>query len=204
MKKFFKLISLILFSLLLFSCEKKVEVSETVETEAENVNPRIEISISDFGKLQFELDPENAPLTVENFLKLVNDGFYDGLTFHRIIPGFIMQGGDPNADGTGGASEMIKGEFGANGVDNRISHLKGVISMARNSSFDSGSSQFFICLDDTCTELDDQFAAFGTMLNKEEGFKILDDIGTDIRVLDDNGTVNKHEQPVIEYIKEIK
>lgn len=203
MKKIFSLVVISLFSVLLFSCEKKEVKNESVE-EVKNNNPRIEISISDFGKLQFELDPENAPLTVENFLKLVNDGFYDGLTFHRIIPGFIMQGGDPNADGTGGTGEMIKGEFGANGVDNKISHLKGVISMARNSDFDSGSSQFFICLDDTCTELDDQFAAFGTMLNEEEGFKILDDIATDIRVLDDNGTVNKHEQPVIEYIKEIK
>lgn len=203
MKKIFSLVVISLFSVLLFSCDKKEVKNESIEEEKNN-NPRIEISISDFGKLQFELDPENAPLTVENFLKLVNDGFYDGLTFHRIIPGFIMQGGDPNADGTGGTGEMIKGEFGANGVDNKISHLKGVISMARNSDFDSGSSQFFICLDDTCTELDDQFAAFGTMLNKEEGFKILDDIATDIRVLDDNGTVNKHEQPVIEYIKEIK
>lgn len=159
--------------------------------------PKIEISVKEYGKMQFELEPESAPITVENFVKLAKSGFYNGLTFHRIIAGFMIQGGDPLGNGTGGAPDKIKGEFSENGVDNKIEHRRGVISMARSQSFDSASSQFFICHEDA-TFLDGQYAAFGKILS---GIEVVDKICEDTRVLDGNGTVNRLEQPVIEYIK---
>lgn len=195
MKKFLCIALCVILMVSTCAC-KSSSKGETMNSN----NPRVEISVTDFGKMQFELDPTNAPITVENFLKLVNEGFYDGLTFHRIIAGFMIQGGDPLGNGTGGSKETIKGEFAANGVDNKIEHRKGVISMARSQSFDSASSQFFICHDDA-TFLDEQYAAFGHMINEKEGFAVLDKIATETRVLDDNGTVNKREQPVIEYIR---
>ncbi len=103
-----------------------------------------EIQIKDYGTIKLELDADTAPITVENFAKLVNEQFYDGLTFHRIISGFMIQGGDPDGNGMGGSGETIKGEFSANGVENNISHKRGVISMARSNDPDSASSQFFI------------------------------------------------------------
>lgn len=120
------------------------------------------------------LYPEYAPITVENFVNLVEEGFYDGLTFHRIVEGFVAQGGDPNGDGTGGSDETIKGEFIDNGVTtNTMSHQRGVVSMARNStSYDSASSQFFICYDDCSSTLDGQYAAFGKI--DEEGMEVVD------------------------------
>ena len=119
------------------------------------------------------LDGEQAPITVENFAKLAKEGFYDGLTFHRIEPGFVIQGGDPNGNGTGGPGYQIKGEFSANGVENTISHVRGVVSMARAQDYDSAGSQFFITLDDA-TFLDGQYAAFGTV--DEESMKVVDAI----------------------------
>ena len=117
---------------------------------------------------------DKAPVTCENFEKLVKDGFYDGLTFHRIIDNFIMQGGDPKGDGTGGAKETIKGEFSQNGVENDLSHTKGVLSMARGSADpDSASSQFFICLSDKDAAMDGQYAAFGKVV---EGMDKVDEI----------------------------
>ena len=104
-----------------------------------------EITVKDMGVISVELDGDTAPITVQNFMDLANEGFYDGLTFHRIIDGFMIQGGDPNHDGTGGSGKTIKGEFSANGVENNISHTRGTISMARSSDMDSASSQFFIC-----------------------------------------------------------
>ncbi len=120
------------------------------------------------------LYPEYAPITVDNFVSLVEDGFYDGLTFHRIVEGFVAQGGDPNGDGTGGSDETIKGEFIDNGVTtNTMSHQRGVVSMARNStSYDSASSQFFICYDDCSETLDGQYAAFGKI--DDEGMEVVD------------------------------
>ncbi|MCC8191576.1 MAG: peptidylprolyl isomerase [Ruminococcus sp.] len=120
------------------------------------------------------LYPEYAPITVDNFVSLVEDGFYDGLTFHRIVEGFVAQGGDPNGDGTGGSDETIKGEFIDNGVTtNTMSHQRGVVSMARNStSYDSASSQFFICYDDCSSTLDGQYAAFGKI--DDEGMEVVD------------------------------
>ena len=118
------------------------------------------ITVKDYGEIDVELDADTAPITVTNFVKLVQDNFYDGLTFHRIIDGFMIQGGDPNGDGTGGAEDTIKGEFSSNGVKNDISHIRGTISMARSTDPDSASSQFFIVQSDS-THLDGDYAAFG-------------------------------------------
>ena len=118
-----------------------------------------EIKIKNYGSIKLKLDANTAPITVSNFVGLANDSFYNGLTFHRIIKGFMIQGGDPNGDGTGGSKETIKGEFSSNGVDNPLKHTRGVISMARSQSNDSASSQFFIMQEDT-SSLDGQYAAF--------------------------------------------
>lgn len=119
--------------------------------------------------IDIELYPEEAPKTCENFEKLVREGFFDGIHFHRIVPGFVIQGGDPTGTGTGGSKQNIPGEFRAAGVDNKISHEKGVLSMARSGSytygFDTASSQFFICLDDSCKALDGYYAAFGRVVD---------------------------------------
>ena len=121
---------------------------------------KVTIEMENGGVMKGELYEDIAPITVENFVKLAKDGFYDGLTFHRIMEGFMMQGGDPNGDGTGGAEETIKGEFSENGVDNPLSHTRGAISMARSQMPDSASSQFFIVHEDS-PHLDGQYAAFG-------------------------------------------
>ncbi len=161
----------------------------------------VEMSIKDYGKITLELDKENAPITVDNFVKLVNSKFYDGLTFHRIIDGFMIQGGDPNKDGTGGSTETIKGEFKNNGVNNTISHKRGVISMARSSDANSASSQFFIMHKDN-TNLDGSYAAFGHVIS---GMDVVDTIVKNTSTYgDDNGIVPVDKQPVIEYIKIIK
>lgn len=147
-----------------------------------------------------ELDADAAPITVENFLKLAEDGFYDGLTFHRIINGFMMQGGDPLGDGTGGADENIKGEFSKNGVENNLSHTRGAISMARSSMMDSASSQFFIVHEDS-TYLDGEYACFGYVT---EGIEVVDAVcSAELTRVDGNGGVAKESQPVIESIKVI-
>jgi peptidyl-prolyl cis-trans isomerase B (cyclophilin B) len=156
-----------------------------------------EIKVKKYGKIKLELDADVAPITVTNFVKLVKEGFYDGLTFHRIISGFMIQGGDPLGNGTGGSDETIKGEFSENGVENSISHVRGTISMARSSDYDSASSQFFIMHQDY-TGLDGQYAAFGKVL---EGMDVVDKICEDTPVTDDNGTVESENQPVIKYIK---
>ena len=119
-----------------------------------------EIVVKNYGTIALELDADVAPITVENFANLVNEGFYNGLTFHRIISGFMIQGGDPLGNGTGGSSKTIKGEFASNGVKNSISHVRGTISMARSSMPNSASSQFFIVHQDS-TFLDGKYAAFG-------------------------------------------
>lgn len=156
----------------------------------------VEMKVKDYGTIELELDSDVAPITVTNFINLVNSKFYDGLTFHRIIDGFMIQGGDPLGNGTGGSSKTIKGEFSENGVNNTISHVRGVISMARSSDYNSASSQFFIVQEDT-TSLDGQYAAFGKVIN---GMDIVDRIAK-VKVEDDNGTVSKENQPVIESIR---
>ena len=155
-----------------------------------------EIVVKNYGTIALELDADVAPITVENFANLVNEGFYNGLTFHRIISGFMIQGGDPLGNGTGGSSKTIKGEFASNGVKNSISHVRGTISMARSSMPNSASSQFFIVHQDS-TFLDGQYAAFGTVTS---GMEVVDKICADTAVEDDNGTVEKNNQPVIEKI----
>lgn len=134
----------------------------------------ITIEMENGGKITLELYPEKAPLTVANFEKLVSEGFYDGLTFHRIIPGFMVQGGDPLGNGMGGAEKKIKGEFKANGVDNDIKHERGVISMARSYDPNSASSQFFIMHADA-PHLDGQYAAFGRVIS---GMEVVDEIAS--------------------------
>ena len=153
-----------------------------------------EINIKDYGVIKLELDADNAPITVTNFVNLVNDKFYDGLTFHRIIDGFMIQGGDPLGNGTGGSEKTIKGEFKNNGVENNISHTRGTISMARSQANDSASSQFFIVQSDS-TFLDGSYAGFGHVTS---GMEIVDKICKDTKTEDDNGTVKKENQPVIE------
>lgn len=159
----------------------------------------VEITVKDYGKIDLELDADVAPITVTNFINLVNGNFYDGLTFHRIIDGFMIQGGDPLGNGTGGSDKTIKGEFSDNGVNNSISHVRGVISMARSNSYDSASSQFFIVHEDS-TFLDGKYAAFGKVTS---GMDIVDKLAK-VKVEDDNGTVSKENQPIIESIKVIK
>lgn len=188
---------------------KKEESGKTAEAEgtdkaaageeAESNLHHVEIVIKDKGSIFVELDAEAAPITVTNFLKLAEDGFYDGLTFHRIMNGFMMQGGDPEGTGMGGSEEEIKGEFSENGVENPLSHTRGAISMARARAYDSASSQFFIVHKDS-TYLDGQYACFGYVT---EGMDIVDDICENTKVEDDNGTVLMENRPVIETIKVI-
>ena len=154
-----------------------------------------EITVENYGVIKLELNGDVAPITVQNFMDLANSGFYDGLTFHRIQKGFMIQGGDPEATGMGGSENNIKGEFSLNGVDNTISHSRGVISMARRGdSFNSATSQFFICHADSYF-LDGQYAAFGKVT---EGMEIVDEICKNVKSSD---LVPKADQPVITSIR---
>ena len=171
-------------------------VTETVYTPPaleESLTYYADIAIQDHGTVTVELNQSLAPVSAANFVKLANDGFYNGLTFHRIMEGFMMQGGDPNGDGTGGSANTIVGEFSDNGHNNTLSHVRGVISMARSSAYNSASSQFFIVHQDS-TFLDGQYAAFGHVT---QGMDIVDTICTTAKPTDDNGTIPKEEQPII-------
>ena len=174
--------------------------SQAPEGYNENPTAWVEIAVKDYGVITAELYGNAAPITVTNFLKLVNEGFYDGLTFHRIISGFMIQGGDPNGNGTGGSSEKIKGEFRQNGIQNDIAHERGVLSMARAAAMDSASSQFFI-MHAAAPHLDGQYAAFGRVLS---GMEVVDAICAADLSNDPNGSVFPSEQPVIEYVKQIE
>lgn len=156
-----------------------------------------EIIIKDYGTIKVELDADTAPITVTNFVNLANDKFYNGLTFHRIIENFMIQGGDPKGNGTGGSDKNIKGEFQNNGINNSISHTRGTISMARSADYNSASSQFFIVQKDS-PHLDGDYAGFGHVT---EGMEIVDKICQDAVVTDGNGTVKDGTQPIIEEIK---
>ena len=182
--------------IVLFAVRGKKESTEAIDAAGKH---HIEIQVKDYGTIKAELDGDAAPITVANFLKLAESGFYDGLTFHRVIDGFMIQGGDPKGNGTGGADKTIKGEFSQNGVENKLSHVRGTLSMARSQDMDSASSQFFIVQSD-CTYLDGQYAAFGTVT---EGMELVDKICKDTPVQDNNGTVSAADQPVIESIKVI-
>ena len=170
------------------------ETDEEEEPEALTGLHHAEITIRDYGTIRLELDADAAPLTVANFIRLAQEGFYDGLTFHRIMDGFMIQGGRP--DGSRSAAPSIPGEFSLNGVDNPISHIKGVISMARSGDPNSASSQFFITVGDA-TYLDGSYAAFGRVT---EGMEVAEKIAKDADPVDDNGTIPAEEQPVIERI----
>lgn len=155
-----------------------IQTNETTNT--------VQIEMSDGGKIVVELDEKSAPLTVKNFQKLVAQHFYDGLIFHRVISGFMIQGGDPQGTGMGGSKETVKGEFRANGVNNPISHERGVISMARSQFYNSASSQFFICHADA-KFLDGQYAAFGKVV---EGMDVVDRIAS--------VPTNRADRPLVE------
>lgn len=186
---------------LLAGCGTKGDSKKENRSQTDNSDDtKVQITVKEYGTIEVALDEEAAPLTVENFLKLTEEGFYDGLTFHRIIDGFMIQGGDPKGNGTGGSDETIKGEFSENGVENPLSHTRGAISMARSQDYDSASSQFFIVQEDS-TYLDGQYAAFGYVT---EGMDVVDKICEDVSVEDQNGTVLPENQPVIESIKVVK
>lgn len=172
------------------------DISSSDDTKQLSGKHHVVIKVKKYGNIKVELDADTAPISVTNFVNLAKKGFYDGLTFHRIIDGFMIQGGDPSGDGTGGSDETIKGEFSDNGVENNISHVRGTISMARSSENDSASSQFFIVQSDS-TYLDGQYAGFGTVTS---GMDIVDKICKDTPVTDSNGTVEKENQPIIEKI----
>lgn len=159
----------------------------------------VEIKVKDYGTITLALDAGAAPKTVENFMKLAEEGFYDGLTFHRIMDGFMIQGGDPLGNGTGGSDATIEGEFASNGFDNPISHGKGVISMARSQDPDSASSQFFITVADAAF-LDGDYAAFGYVT---EGMEVAEKIAKDADPTDNNGTIPPEAQPVMETVRVI-
>lgn len=194
----------------LVGCNKEDADKKDIENKNEETNSnnesnfeathQIEIEVENYGTIYVGLDEKSAPITVNNFIKLAENGFYDGLTFHRIMKGFMIQGGDPLGNGMGGSDETIKGEFAKNGVENSLSHTRGVISMARSNDFNSASSQFFIVHEDS-TFLDGSYAAFGYVT---EGMDIVDKICSEVPVQDNNGTVLRENQPIIKSIKVIK
>ncbi len=209
MKRIFALFSILLTLSLLFSgC---AESGAGGDPGADNANPDysfedgglltglhyVEMEVKDYGTMIIEVDADAAPVSATNFLKLVNSGFYDGLTFHRIISGFMAQGGDGSATDRADEAQTITGEFALNGYDNPISHTRGVISMARAQAYDSASSQFFIMHADY-TGLDGSYAAFGRVI---EGMEVVDGMCEDADPNAPNGMLEKEDQPVISYAK---
>lgn len=199
MNKKFLIITMLICALLLGACGKS-EPAPVVEESSAQAEPveviescTAVIEIENYGSITLELDGSAAPITVANFVKLAEAGFYNGLTFHRIMEGFMMQGGCPLGTGTGGSDTNIKGEFKANGVDNPLSHTRGAISMARAMAPDSASSQFFIVHQDS-TFLDGSYAAFGYVT---EGMEVVDAVCEDAEPTDNNGSIAKENQPVI-------
>ena len=164
-----------------------------IELLDEDMTYYVDIEIADYGTVTVQMDPSAAPITAANFVTLAENGFYNGLTFHRIISGFMVQGGDPKGNGTGGSDVKIKGEFAANGWDNPIKHERGVISMARSKAYDSASSRFFIMHADA-PHLDGGYAAFGRVT---EGMDVVDAICAAAKPMDNNGSIAKENQPVI-------
>lgn len=199
MKRFIPLLLILL--LLLTGCTAKDATQDGVITSSSLTGTYyVQIDVKDYGSITAELYADIAPITVENFLNLVDSGFYNGLTFHRIISGFMIQGGDPNGDGTGGSEMKIKGEFSQNGVENNLKHTRGVLSMARSSAHDSASSQFFI-MHAAAPHLDGAYAAFGCVLS---GMDVVDAICKNTPVTNSNGGVATANQPIIERIQRIE
>ena len=160
----------------------------------------VQISVKGYGKIDLELDADIAPISVTNFINLASEGFYDGLTFHRIMEGFMIQGGGYEKDGSRKPANNIKGEFSLNGVNNTLSHKRGVISMARADAYNSASSEFFIMHADY-PSLDGRYAAFGYVT---KGIEVVDKIVKKAKPTDNNGSISIDERPVIEYIKVIE
>lgn len=169
------------------------ELREFSSEELLSGKHHVQMEIQDHGTVTLELDADQAPISVTNFIELAKDGLYNGLTFHRIIEGAFAQGGDPNGNGTGSPGYRIKGEFAANGVENTLSHTRGAISMARTSDYDGGGCQFFI-MDSDYTAFDGQYACFGYVT---DGMDVIDEICTMIPAIDSNGTITQENQPVI-------
>lgn len=181
---------------------KKDKDLQNKTSEEENANllsgkHYVLMNIKDYGDIKLELDADVAPITVTNFINLVNDKFYDGLTFHRIIEGFMIQGGGYEKDGSRKEAKTIKGEFSQNHINNSILHKRGVISMARATDLNSASSEFFIMQEDD-DYLDGRYAAFGKVIS---GMDVVDKIAKKAKPTDDNGSIKMEERPVIESIK---
>lgn len=197
MKKFFKIMALAMSFVILFcSCGGSSE-NETTTSPAEvgdAAHSQVKFTMENGGSFIVELYPEYAPITVDNFIDLVSEGFYDGLTFHRVVEDFMAQGGDPEGTGMGGSDKSIKGEFSINGhTSNTLSHTRGVISMARSSDYNSASSQFFICYGDA-TFLDGQYAAFGKVI---EGMEVVDSFLEVERVFGSDGAQSRPVEPIV-------
>lgn len=195
MKKIFKIFTILLVVMLCCGCskeEKKIDLlgidftkegNEVSLEKYETDNPLVAMEIENYGAIVIELYPEKAKNTVNNFISLVKNGFYDNNSFHRLVPDFVLQGGDPDGTGAGGPGYSIKGEFSSNGYDNDLKHTKGVVSMARSQDNDSAGSQFFIMLEDA-SYLDEEYAAFGKVI---DGFDIIEDIEQE-EIVEDNQT----------------
>ncbi|MDO5414391.1 MAG: peptidylprolyl isomerase [Bacillota bacterium] len=196
----FKHVLIVVMMLLLFTgCGGSSDTSDTYTPPALDTEATYyaDIDIADYGVITVKLDQEAAPVTCANFVELAESGFYDGLTFHRIMADFMMQGGDPSGDGTGGSDNNIVGEFSSNGFENDLSHKRGVISMARAQDPNSASSQFFICHADS-DFLDGDYAAFGVVTS---GIEVVDAVCKKAEPTDNNGTIPSDAQPVINSIK---
>lgn len=197
MNKMVKILLVFIGAFLLTGCDFFVIENEHVEYL--KGKHYAEMKIAKYGTVEMELDADTAPITVTNFMKLVDDGYYDGLYIHRVLKGFVIQGGE------GKTRENIKGEFDANGVSNDISHVRGTISMARagdySTGFDTGSTQFFIVQEDSLS-LDHYYAGFGHVT---KGMEVIDKIANAVKTVDKNGMIlNDEEMPIIEYIKKIE
>ena len=209
-----KIMTAFLLASLLAGCSQQTQTTsqtdcasekpqETAKAETQDLIQEtvyVEMEVENYGTILLELDGKAAPVTVTNFVNLVNDKFYDGITFHRIMDGFMIQGGDPTGTGYNGSGTTITGEFAQNGYDNPISHTAGTISMARSNDPNSASSQFFICVADD-QFLDGSYAAFGHVI---EGMDVCLKIASDAKPVDDNGTIKPEEQPVIKYAKVVE
>ena len=209
-----KIMTAFLLASLLAGCSQQTQTAsqtdgasekpqETAKAETQDLIEEtvyVEMEVENYGTILLELDGKAAPVTVTNFVNLVNDKFYDGITFHRIMDGFMIQGGDPTGTGYNGSGTTITGEFAQNGYDNPISHTSGTISMARSNDPNSASSQFFICVADD-QFLDGSYAAFGHVI---EGMDVCLKIASDAKPVDDNGTIKPEEQPVIKYAKVVE
>lgn len=207
------IVMICMMTLLLAGCGEKTTTTSGKNTAKENSAAKdtapvydgellsgkhhVNIVIKDKGTIKVELDADVAPISVTNFVNLAKEGFYDGVVFHRIINGFMMQGGDPTGTGNGGSDQNIKGEFAANGVENNLAHTRGAISMARSNDMNSASSQFFIVHQDS-PHLDGGYACFGYVT---EGMDIVDDICENTKGGDFNGIIPTGNRPVIETIE---